>query len=1605
MGVRIQYKVLAVLLVALFFPAMISAYSVENARLTWNEFDVQTIAPDTDLPGTVVRFSLSSDFVRCWDERPLPVCKIQMQAVDGLPALLGTTLDIRDRCRRDGDAINCSTVAATLRTHDGAVSITPYIQVGTTRSTLSAVSLSLTIDNTTPTLASIRTGACATDGSVCYIAANVPSPVTITFSDTQTSFDWRLVFLGRDGATGSVRVSACDGAVCNAELITPCQDGQEFTLGITRMGAVSSREDAQNVIAPSTGQRVVCKTRGPVLSDLHLIADGIAGQAVSGGSIQATARVTGGVGEVSALVETHGILGENMTNHTTAGSCVAGDDEETRTCTWTLSPLAAGTFTLAFKAVDALGLYSAQEERVTVLFLTSVPVNTTLDLFTIVPGTFEPERLNRHALEVAARNFLPYPSYLPYTIQRKSAEASILNQEIVRCHYQAANATNWSLQYTLFALGTTSGSNRPESRVLYPDAEWNATNRLDLQVRADRQTLALADEFKVRCEIAMTVRNGNTIYSEPELENVSFTLRLRDSALGQPGARVAQKIEKAQKDIDSGWMKQVNKLEEKRQQLDKICTGAEEVIQISNTLADIQVVAAGFCATGVGSPVGETIANGIGVVQRPLEAILNPLWNGYFTTGGVESTPETITRGTTNLFLQTVAPAQMQQMRQMVEGGPMRIACRQINCRQTEDLKGDQGTVTEIRNKLATQAGDSASGSSSSTTSSQVRDAVVAEVLDGANVYDPERSLTGAIMNVCLGGIVYNLQKHVAIECGYVQCLKEQTAQSQNLAVCERKRAFEQCVEVVGVVEQLPIVNWFNNVMSNINNILQNLPAYATKVGVDVMCMRYQGPTSIQGDPCFDWVDVGCSFADSILETVDAGSQSSQARQGLRDPEAAAARVQLCKAAVDKSYTAVQGNRMTGEMSDESLRYAAFIRDAQARNIVEEDTTGVNRAVAEYMRYSGGQAPTGAQLLAPTSSWLPIMNEKGKTAGHYYAIEQNGQLVLYFSSSNKAPKETPKAGTFGYNILNTERVTTNLPSYMTADWLKEPSGVPDPANPAKELTNAELVEAKTLEGTGVPGDLQAWEDHVTERQQLISDYQYAQSISRAQNTAAKTAIDANNWDGAAQALGLACATPTACEAAVKNRYSCSDQATCATKAKDASTPDPRTSAQITENIQRMSHLTTAHVSQTVALNAIVDQQTAIESRRATTLQNLANNLPTDCLEECVGTIRLDGRTITFNSLEDLEHQAVADLDLELARLEVERATAATTLEIITQQQQELTADNMLLQRTVPLTPQQILQASEGQRQLLLTKIGLTTPEQRQAFESAYTAYKATLTACKDDADCKTTAQQEFETQHCGTQQAYCNAYEQNDLQSEQFKRATIKQNSQRLGSLLGQVATSVFGKEISKAVESISTQKLLGDVGFLKALDKYADPKKREQSICGQINEIDDNDDGAIYVPAPAGFTQVTGTFGAEVREYHNGTRTEYIYMVIAYLNNPRGNPDNAASIILTDKKTCAASTCPDEIDLTNDAKINLSSGASFSSGNGIAKTRIIYLPGEYGKLCVRFDTEFPIGSGKREYCRTVAEDIFDTDAPIPPAPQATGNAVTTSGNPGSEWV
>jgi len=92
-----------------------------------------------------------------------------------------------------------------------------------------------------------------------------------------------------------------------------------------------------------------------------------------------------------------------------------------------------------------------------------------------------------------------------------------------------------------------------------------------------------------------------------------------------------------------------------------------------------------------------------------------------------------------------------------------------------------------------------------------------------SDIIKPEDSLIFSTVQLCLPGILHNLQKMRQIECGYIKCLRDDVPAGYSVADCGKMRNMQRCEYVWGEIFQvIPWANLGKKMLSELKELLRD---------------------------------------------------------------------------------------------------------------------------------------------------------------------------------------------------------------------------------------------------------------------------------------------------------------------------------------------------------------------------------------------------------------------------------------------------------------------------------------------------------------------------------------------------------------------------------------------------------------------------------------------------------------------------------------------------------------------------------------------------------------------------------------------------------------
>ncbi len=145
--------------------------------------------------------------------------------------------------------------------------------------------------------------------------------------------------------------------------------------------------------------------------------------------------------------------------------------------------------------------------------------------------------------------------------------------------------------------------------------------------------------------------------------------------------------------------------------------------------------------------------------------------------------------------------------------------CNYIHCdvaSKTQEAKGswymsDWGFTTGSSGSIQAKLGNNGPGEQKT----------AGDYFSNLNIPDVGNSLIMSLATQCWSGVVYNLNKYREIDCGYLECLKEQALNGASIAPCEQAKGVKMCRAITGEIFELPYIRSIKNLLGNINKLIQ----------------------------------------------------------------------------------------------------------------------------------------------------------------------------------------------------------------------------------------------------------------------------------------------------------------------------------------------------------------------------------------------------------------------------------------------------------------------------------------------------------------------------------------------------------------------------------------------------------------------------------------------------------------------------------------------------------------------------------------------------------------------------------------------------------------
>lgn len=766
----------------------VSALSISEVALVRNGGEISTINPT--IPQTV--------FVSLLTDATTGSINADLSDLGG-----GSGSVLVSECESEGNSHRCLidrfqiTKGGTVRT---------WISVGGSSSEAVETEIDLRVDTQGPKLNGLRSDVC--DDEQCYIGNEQLMNITITVEDgpiESGNFHYQL---------GSMikQPQVCGPTGCRDLIRLTCRDGEMMSLRVLRSHqGITSSDDAGNAFTDlSNRTSVVCDAKAPEILKVTYNGTGPGGSVAQGSRLQVLAVVKDTTKPTISL----GIV--NLQENVSVNASAKGECKNMSAGRWacgvSVGNLQFGSNLLVPVTItDSVGLSTTRDMRVAQILqvanATEIP-----DLFSSQATSTMPSQINRVALDLALENGFELQHMISYNLRAKESGARVLHQRILpqTCKIATSSGSdpyrenleaNWSVAPALYS----------PLEIFNPSARAGVANRVQGSfLSAD---IAI-DENIVMCNISLVVAKYNKVYAQEEMETLYWPLNFRNSKLGEPGGAFIEKIEKEKAKLNGG----VNRILKTAKTITSTMSHVCQIQGVMNQATNQMVALEGIAMSMSFVPGMTAVQSAAGGTAGSLLTLTSQTWMGDIFGGGVGKIGDALSD---------------------LEG-PIKQMCRHIHCdlserskEQKAETKTDaafdkiENTISVVPNGYG--AGDGQAEYFESLVGEGRSGIVTGELFSNLNSPNLDNSLYASMAYGCFPAVIHNLDKYRQIDCGYLQCLKEQALGGTSITPCEEARGAKMCTAALGEVFELPFVNIYKNLVGNINKLIQNSGYIATK--------------------------------------------------------------------------------------------------------------------------------------------------------------------------------------------------------------------------------------------------------------------------------------------------------------------------------------------------------------------------------------------------------------------------------------------------------------------------------------------------------------------------------------------------------------------------------------------------------------------------------------------------------------------------------------------------------------------------------------------------------------------------------------------------------
>ncbi len=671
------------------------------------------------------------------------------------------------------------------------------------------------VDNTRPELTEIKTDYCKE--GICYIKPGEPTNITLKLEDKKGSFDKKMIFFSVGRRSFRVRNCTTSGetTTCTASVVINCAYKSNNVLELSSGGGVYSQDDAGNRVKSKLEQETLCDSQAPKLRNITYSSNNDFNLLVEGSELYAIAKLSEELSGIKAEANFSGV--SDYGSESAECKNKEGFDYE---CKWTITNLKPGSGEIKYRFSDNAGNGLKRTDEIKVLKSGNTTNET--DYFTSVIDKVTPSEINREMLGLAHDNAKDFLLFVTYHFKRNRGRPTLLEQKVdtETCYYDMNGDGNYTDERIF-----------DEVSVQDETADYDQKNRLNIKLSVF-DPAEMPDKIGVRCTARLKLRTQEAYYGRPEKENITFTLKLKESVLGTPGKAFLEKIKDAKENLDSGFWNVVGKANKIMATLGDLCNLKAYFEVIKGAGSGMEVTGQALQQVG-----GQALVESGNAMYAPLLMTSLNSWAGY----SQDKKAVTEAAGTN--------PQE--------ESGILAKACKWSSCHTGEKMREKQG-----KGKSGVFSGGQEFSDKLTKTSSKNAYAknYMGELTKNLNTPDVKNSLLMSMMSRCLPGVIYNLNKWRQVECGYLQCLEDRSASGGSTAVCEEAKGVKLCRQVVGEIFELPFIRTIKNLGQNIQFVANNALPIFFKSFLEQKGTCHFGKAEDTSPP-----SIGCHVAETIL--------------------------------------------------------------------------------------------------------------------------------------------------------------------------------------------------------------------------------------------------------------------------------------------------------------------------------------------------------------------------------------------------------------------------------------------------------------------------------------------------------------------------------------------------------------------------------------------------------------------------------------------------------------------------------------------------------------------------------------------------------------------